>query len=155
MTPALFVLAATLGVAVPRADASAEEEAVRSLVEQMMQGWAAGSGDSFAAPFTEDADYVTFGGDHLQGRPAIAAAHQRLFDNAKGSKLQTQVTRVRPLSPGVVVAHGTGGVLWPGQTDLAAERRSIQTYVVVRRDGRWRIAAFQNTRIQSDPGRPK
>ena len=151
MKAALLLLAATL--AAPHAEAGSEEGAVRALVQQMMDGWAAGRGDAFAAPFTEDADYITFGGDHLKGRAAIVAAHQKLFERAKGSRLQARVTSVRSLSPGVLVAHGTGGVLWPGQTELGPERKSIQTYVVARRDGRWRITAFHNTRIQPEQGR--
>jgi uncharacterized protein (TIGR02246 family) len=59
---------AAMLVAAPPGSAEPEQDAVAALVQQMMDGWAAGSGDAFAAPFTDDADYVTFGGDHLKGR---------------------------------------------------------------------------------------
>jgi hypothetical protein len=33
-----------------------------------------------------------------------------------------------------------------GQTDLDPERNSVQTLVAVKRNGKWNLAAFQNTR---------
>lgn len=42
--------------------------------------------------------------------------------------------------------HAVGGTVMAGQTDLDPERNSVQTLVAVKRDGKWRLAAFQNTR---------
>ena len=53
--------------------------AIRSLYERMMDGWNEGSGNDFAAPFTDDADFVGFDGTHLRGRQEIALFHQRAF----------------------------------------------------------------------------
>jgi uncharacterized protein (TIGR02246 family) len=36
--------------------AAADEAAIRALYQQVIDGWNAGSGDAFAAPFEEDAD---------------------------------------------------------------------------------------------------
>ena len=41
---------------------SADEVAVRALYQQLMDGWNQGSGDAFAAVFTEDGDLVGFDG---------------------------------------------------------------------------------------------
>ena len=46
---------------------SHDEVAIRSLYERMMDGWNEGSGNDFAAPFTDDADFVGFDGTHLRG----------------------------------------------------------------------------------------
>jgi uncharacterized protein (TIGR02246 family) len=48
--------------------------------QQVIDGWNAGSGDAFAAPFEEDADQVGFDGTHFKGRKEIASFHQHLFD---------------------------------------------------------------------------
>jgi len=47
--------------------------------------------------------------------------------------------------------HGLGSVLFPWHTTVPANRRSIQTYVAVRREGEWRIAAFHNARVRPTP----
>ena len=48
-----------------------DEDAIRSLYFQMIDGWNKGDGDSFASPFAEDGDLVGFDGTHLKGRQQI------------------------------------------------------------------------------------
>jgi uncharacterized protein (TIGR02246 family) len=50
--------------------------------------------------------------------------------------------------------HAVGGTVMAGQSDLDPERNSIQTLVAVKRNGKWRLAAFQNTRA-AYMGRPE
>jgi uncharacterized protein (TIGR02246 family) len=45
-----------------------DEAAVRALYQQLMEAWNEGSGDAYAAPFTEDGDLVGFDGPHIKGR---------------------------------------------------------------------------------------
>jgi hypothetical protein len=45
----------------------ADEIAIRSLYQQLMDGWNKGSSEAFAAPFAEDSDLVGFDGTHLNG----------------------------------------------------------------------------------------
>ncbi len=47
--------------------------------------------------------------------------------------------------------HAKGSVRLAFQRKLQPSRRSVQTYVALKTDDRWRIAAFQNTRIQPTP----
>ena len=130
------------------ANDSAEEAAVRALYQQLMDGWNQGSGDAFAAVFTEDGDLIGFDGTHFKGRQEIAPFHQRLFDKwLKGSRLVGQVKDVRFLSPDVALMHAVGGTVLRGKSEPVPERDSIQTLVATRQDGEWRLAAFQNTRL--------
>ena len=131
------------------ANDSAEEAAVRALYQQLMDGWNQGSGDAFAAVFTEDGDLVGFDGTHLKGRQEIAPFHQQLFDKwLKGSRLVGQVKDVRLLHPDVALMHAVGGTVLRGKSEPVPERDSIQTLVATRQDGEWRLAAFhQNTRL--------
>ena len=127
--------------------ATDDEGAIRSLYQQLMDGWNAASGDAFAAPFEEDGDLVGFDGTHIKGRQEIASFHQHLFDMfLKGSRLVGKVRSVRFLTSDVAVMHAVGGTVMAGQSDLDPERNSIQTLVAVKRNGKWRLAAFQNTR---------
>ena len=135
--------------------ATDDEGAIRSLYQQLMDGWNAASGDAFAAPFEEDGDLVGFDGTHIKGRQEIASFHQHLFDMfLKGSRLVGKVRSVRFLISNVAVMHAVGGTVMAGQSDLDPERNSIQTLVAVKRNGKWRLAAFQNTRA-TYMGRPE
>ncbi len=95
----------------------ADEAAVRGLYQQLMDGWNRGSGESFAAVFTEDGDLVAFDGKRYKGRKEIGPFQQQLFDRwMKGTRLVGQVEDVRFLSPDVAVMHAVGGTVMPGKT---------------------------------------
>jgi uncharacterized protein (TIGR02246 family) len=127
----------------------ADEAAVRDLYQQLMDGWNQGSGEAFAAAFTEDGDLVAFDGTHFKGREEIAPFHQELFDKwLKGSRLVGEVKDVRFLSPDIVLMHAVGSTVMRGKSEPSPERDSIQTLVAIRQDGEWRLAAFQNTRVR-------
>src|SRR3712207_406820 len=65
----------------------ADEQAVCDLYGELMDGWNRGSGEAFAAVFTEDGDLVAFDGTHFEGRAQIAPFHQELFDKwLKGTR---------------------------------------------------------------------
>jgi uncharacterized protein (TIGR02246 family) len=128
----------------------ADEAAVRGLYQRLMDGWNRGSGDAFAAVFTEDGDLVAFDGTHFKGRKEIAPFHQQLFDKwMKGTRLVGQVEHVRFLSPDVALMHAVGGTIMRGKTEPPPERDSVQTLIATRQNGEWHLAAFQNTRVRS------
>jgi uncharacterized protein (TIGR02246 family) len=126
---------------------TADETAICALYQQMMEGWNAASGYAFASPFEENGDLVGFDGTYIKGSQEIALFHQHLFDMfLKGSRLVGKVKSVRFLTSDVAVMHAIGGTMMAGQTDLDPERNSVQTLVAVKRNGKWNLAAFQNTR---------
>jgi uncharacterized protein (TIGR02246 family) len=114
-----------------------------------MDGWNQGRADAFAAPFADDGHLVAFDGTHFEGRAAIVAFHQPLFDKwLKGTRLVGDVTSVRFLAPDVALMHAIGSTIMRGASKRAAVRDSIQTLVARRTSGRWALAAFQNTRVR-------
>jgi uncharacterized protein (TIGR02246 family) len=127
-----------------------DEVAVRSLYQQLLDGWNAGSGNAFAAPFADDSDLIGFDGTHLKGRREIAKFHQQLFDTfVKGSRLVGKIKNIHFLTSDVVLMHVIGGTVMAGQTDIDPERNSVQTIVASKNNkGEWCLAAFQNTRAQ-------
>jgi uncharacterized protein (TIGR02246 family) len=132
-----------------------EEASIRILYQQMMEGWNKGSGNDFAAPFTDDSDFVGFDGTYLKGCQEIASFHQELFDRfVKGSRLVGKIRSIRFLSPDIVIMIAVGGTVMAGQSDIEPERNSIHTLVAVKRDSKWQFTAFQNSRAQFI-GRPE
>jgi hypothetical protein len=58
------------------------------------------------------------------------------------------VTDVRFLGDDVAVLHALGGTVLREKSTAAPERDSIQTLVAVKRNDRWQLVAFQNTRVR-------
>lgn len=132
-----------------------DEAAVRALLPQLIDGWNQGSGEGFAAPFTADGQQIAFDGTHFHSRNEIAQFHQHLFNRfLQGTRLVGKITDMTMLGPDVILAHGIGGTVMPGERDLAPDRNSVQTLVAVRRDGEWRLAALHNSRAEF-MGRPE
>jgi uncharacterized protein (TIGR02246 family) len=132
-----------------RGPSETEAGAVRALYTRAMEGWNLGSGDTFAAPFAEDADFVAFDGERFRGREEIAHFHGKEFKtHLRGTRLVGDVTDLRFLTNDIAVMHATGGTILRGKSEPAPERHSLQTLVAVRRNGEWTIVAFQNTRVR-------
>jgi uncharacterized protein (TIGR02246 family) len=125
------------------------------LYQQMIDGWNIGSGDAFAAPYTEDSDYIGFDGTYLKGRRKVASFHQQLFDRfVKGSRLVGKIRGIRFLTLDVAVMIAVGGTVMAGQSDIDPDRNSIHTLVAVKHDSNWYFTAFQNSRA-AFVGRPE
>jgi len=76
----------------------------RELLDRQVMGWDAGDPEDYASVFTADADYVTFLGSHYKGREALAASYAPLFKKLlKGSRLNTEITQLRFLTPDVAL----------------------------------------------------
>lgn len=133
-----------------------DETPIRALVQRMGEAWNAGDATAYADLFTEDADYITFFGGHLEGRTAIEESHRSLFEGPlKGSRLGTGggSTKVRLLGTDAAVVISSGGTTLAGETGPDPERDSIVTLTALRDDdGEWRFASFQNTRRSTPPG---
>lgn len=125
------------------------EGRVAALLEAFGQSWRDADEAGMAACFTDDADYVTFDGSRFHGAQAIAAMHGELFRTVlKGSRLVGAPPAIRMITQEVAVVRGEGAVLSRGQQTPGRRALSVNTMVVVLRDGRWQIAAFQNTRYR-------
>jgi uncharacterized protein (TIGR02246 family) len=126
-----------------------EADEVRALYTRAIEGWNRGSGEAFAAPFADDADFIAFDGVRFYGREEIARFHDPLFKtHLKGTRLVGDVTDVRFIGNDIAVLHASGGTVLPGKSRPAPERDSIQTLVAVKRSGAWQLIAFQNTRVR-------
>jgi uncharacterized protein (TIGR02246 family) len=127
---------------------AATECAISALLDTLVISWNSGDGQAYGAAFDESCDYVTFNGDRLRGRAAVANSHQTLFDtHLQGSTLFFETTEMRAIAPDIVLIHGIGNSLLKGQTQPSPSRRSIQTFVAVDTVDGWRFTAFHNTRI--------
>ncbi|MFI9405899.1 SgcJ/EcaC family oxidoreductase [Nocardia sp. NPDC052316] len=127
-------------------DQRTDEAAIRDLFARQAQAWQDGDAAAFAALFTEDADYVTWFGTHAKGRQQIHESHIPVLTKyLKNTRLDGEITSLRFLTPDVALIHAEGAVL-KGKRRRNRRNTKVQTTVVVRTDGDWQIAAFQNTK---------
>lgn len=124
-----------------------DEAAICELVRQAQDGWNANSGEAFAAPFAEDADYVLVNGRHVKGRAAIAAGARTDYSTIfKDSDNTYVVEDARFIRSDVAVAH-VHQYLKYHDGESTKEARARSTWVLTKNDGEWSVAAFQNTSI--------
>jgi uncharacterized protein (TIGR02246 family) len=129
-----------------------EHTAIYDLFHKLTEAWDSGNGEAYGACFTDDADYVTFQGEHLKGRKEIADVHQELWNGVlRGSSLLGEIKQIRFLTSEVAIFHGLGVVKLRFQKKAPSKRDSINTNVIVKENEEWKIAAFQNGRI-TKPG---
>jgi uncharacterized protein (TIGR02246 family) len=136
-------------------DSGSDETTIRNLYQRTIDGWNKASGDAFAAPYTDDSDFIGFDGTYMKGRQQIASFHQMLFDKfLRGSRLIGKVRSIRFVTVDIAIMIAVGGTVMAGQSDIEPERNSIHTIVAVKRNNNWYFTAFQNSRAQYI-GRPE
>ena len=130
-----------------------DTEAIQGIFTTLATAWNTANAGLFSSVFTPDADYVTFNGQHLKGREAIAQVHIDLWKKfLKGSRLiSTEPVQIRFVHESLAIAHGKGAVLMRWQKKTSERRLSINTNVLIKQNGQWYITAFHNCRIQKMP----
>ncbi|MFI5527688.1 SgcJ/EcaC family oxidoreductase [Kitasatospora sp. NPDC051853] len=125
---------------------STDRQAVTEVLARLADAWARHDADAYGAEFTEDAGYVTYVGTHYRGRSDIVASHRVLFAGfLKGTRLADELLDVRFPAPGLAVVTSRGDT-YKGSSPKGRLTK-VQTYTLVRESGgRWRVAAFQNTK---------
>ncbi|WP_433197715.1 SgcJ/EcaC family oxidoreductase [Nocardia sp. CA-107356] len=116
-----------------------------TLLDELTGAWGRGDADAYGALFTEDATYTSFVGTYYQGRTDIVDGHRALFNGfKKGTKLEDSILSIRFYGTDTAVVTSRGDT-YRDEPDQPADLSKTQTYTIVRQDGRWLIAAFQNT----------
>jgi uncharacterized protein (TIGR02246 family) len=106
-----------------------------------------GSGEKFSHQFTKDAHFVVFDGTVLEGADAIGKFHQQAFDtHLSETLLNIELNCHRQVGDDVLLVFTTGGIRSADGRPTSLSGESLQTMVLVKRDGQFQIDAFQNTR---------
>lgn len=150
---------ALAGVSIASSSASAgptDETKIRALQQHQAAAWNAHNIDATAELFTPDADVVNVLGWHWRSRAELKQKLGHAFNSVFArSRMTIGTVSVEFLKPDIAVAHvrwTMEGALSPTGSASNIPEQGIQTQVLVKRGGRWRIAHFQNT--NSIPERP-
>jgi uncharacterized protein (TIGR02246 family) len=117
---------------------------VREVLEEVYSAWDANDAEAFAMPYAESAT-ATLPGIYLSGRRAIRGMMATLFaGDLRGSRAVYEVREIRFVTGGVAIVTGKGAVLLAGHAEPDPASRALETWVLSRRDGAWRVEAFHN-----------
>ena len=134
---------------------------VETVLAALQESWNRHDMVTFAAQFTQDADFVNVLGMHLRGRPAIEAQHIAIHKTVfRNSQLRALGQSIRFLAPQIAVAHldwEMTGHETPAVEGwkLPATRKGVLTAVLVAESDNWRITALHNTDTVPVPGMGK
>jgi uncharacterized protein (TIGR02246 family) len=132
------------------ADAAAEQAGIAAVSQRMVAAWAAHDADAFGRIFVEDGTMV-LPGVYLTGRDQIRDYMADAFVNQyKGTQVTGKPLTMKFLSASSGVLITEGGVLHPGENKPTQERAIRAFWVVVKKDGHWLLAAYQNCPRDSD-----
>jgi uncharacterized protein (TIGR02246 family) len=139
----------------PAEPAEAAEPTIRRLLAQQTEDWNLHDAHAWAAPFSEDAEFINILGTLLEGRGEIERRHAEIFRTIFArTQVVVTVRRVRALGASAAVAETDYELrdydrLPPGiqPTDADGTLRTRLKYVFERAPAGWRIVAAQNTAI--------
>gem|GEM_PF-2398355 len=124
------------------------QEEIQAILDMLVDAWNNNDISIFASLFTEDASYVSSVGVWLRRRQAI---RDELADNMAGTSRHGRVilthTSINLVRTDIAIAHNTWELI--PITKSVESRKGIMTHVMVNDGQHWRIAALQNTDVQT------
>jgi uncharacterized protein (TIGR02246 family) len=139
----------SLAVSQSTANHSKDEAAIRAIIANLNDAWTKGDAQTWGAQFAEDADFTAWMGAYVKGREVITREHGRIFQTIyKGTKLRLSVRRIRFLRDDVAVVLAEG-VTAKKEEDFPSTPQVVPAIILTKEEGRWQIAVFQNTLVQS------
>ena len=147
---AILVCAAVGGCSASRVHdaSSAEKAAIQAVLDAHAKAWNRGDAGAAAAVMTEDADWISGDGSVYEGRGAIEAAHRDWFAGpAKGSwHTHPGLPKIHFVRTDVAIVDGDSyqSGLHDEQGKEIAAGVTRYTAVMVKENGRWKVAAFRS-----------
>jgi uncharacterized protein (TIGR02246 family) len=127
------------------AEFDTDRQAVLDVLARLYRAWEAGDAETFVADYTEDASVIQPGvyeKDREEIRANMAAAFAGPLSR---SRVASCPVNVRFPAGDTAIVVSEDGIIFPGQDAVARERLMRATWVLVRRDGGWRIASYHNS----------
>jgi uncharacterized protein (TIGR02246 family) len=135
-------------------DVQPSKKPIHAVISEQTAAWNRNDGVAWAKDFVEDATFINVRGDLVKGRPAIEKLHAFIFNGPyRESHCSVTIESIRYPAPNVAIVETVSEVtnfrgLAPGV--VATEPGVLRTrpkYILIERDGTWKIFAAQNTAI--------
>jgi len=128
-----------------------DEDAIKAVITATTEAFSRQDASAWVQHCTDDAQLVTVRGESMKGVAEIEKGLTAIFrTRARQAVLKTRDVTVRFIRPDVALVHVTNEL--SGLTDpdgrALPPHQELSIRVLVKDQGRWRISAFHNTRIQ-------
>jgi uncharacterized protein (TIGR02246 family) len=124
---------------------NSDQAAIAALTQRMVAGWAYGEADTIADLFVEDGTLI-LAGVFCNGREEVRDYFVKAFEGKyKGTQVVGKPISIRALGPDVAILLSQGGVLESGETEVSDSSAIRASWLCVRSDGQWKLAAYQNS----------
>jgi uncharacterized protein (TIGR02246 family) len=123
----------------------ADKAAIAALTQKVVAAWAYHDADTFASVFTDDGTMI-LPGVLCVGRDEVRAHMAAAFEGRyKGTQVTGKPISIRSLGPDVAILLSLGGVLESGETEVSEDGAIRASWLAIRQDGQWLLAAYQNS----------
>ncbi len=130
-----------------------DQKAINQIIDNFATAWNYHGGQGFADYYAEDADFVNIFGMTFVGKQEIEKRHIKILETIfKGSTFEATDVKLREVKPDVVIAHlhwKVTNIQKPVKDTLNETMKGIFTFVFLKNQGKWEIAASQNTTISN------
>lgn len=124
-----------------------EMAALAAVPERIVAAWAKNDAEAFSKVFAKDATMIlpeVFVEGREKIRDFMAAGYAGQY---RGTRVTGKPLAAKVIGTGAAVVVTQGGVLAPGESEVAPERAIRATWTLTKQNGEWLIAAYQNTPI--------
>lgn len=122
----------------------AEQAAIAAVPGRLVSAWEAHDANAFAELFTADGTLI-LPGQYKKGRDEIREFMATGFAGPyQGTRVTGTPIDIKPLAPGAAALITQGGVLAPGESEVSARAAIRASWILVKRDGQWQLAVYQN-----------
>ena len=111
---------------------------------RLVSAWAAHDAEAFSQLFTQDGTLI-MPGVYKKGRDEIRQFMEAGYAGPyKGTSVTGTPLDIKPLGTNAVALLTVGGVLASGEKEVSTKQAIRAAWILVKDDGTWRLAVYQN-----------
>jgi uncharacterized protein (TIGR02246 family) len=130
-----------------RSFTSEPEKVALTIPQRIQAAWARNDADFFADTFTENGSLL-MQDNQLTSREQIRAYMAAGFEGPlKGARVHGWPMFVKYLNDKVAMVVTQGGIIMPGETEIAPERQIRATWIITEQDGEWKLVSHQSSPV--------
>ena len=134
----------------PPALSADDESALRALVNGFANAWNQHDMNAMRELDTEDVEWINVVGHHWRGKVNVYKGHTAIHNGmSAGTSMSVESATIRSIAPNVAIAVATMhfGASPDPRYAWAVGAKTRGSFTMVKRNGIWKIAHFQNTVI--------